>query len=304
MGGRTRIVVAVVAGVLSAVPAVVSSLRSGTPRASDRRCPSRVISMAPHATAALFAIGAGDSLVGADTFSAEPGGASALPRLGSYLDPDLEGILALRPDLVALAPGHARLAEDMARFGIPTVTAPDTRMADVFATIRALGTATCRDDAARRVEDSLRAGLADVAERAARSSPPTAVLVVDRTPDDLRQIYVAGRDNFLSDLLAAAGARNVFADAAVRFPQVSLEPILAADPDLVIELMPGASAESATERLDAWRRLVPDLRAVRAGAIRVLTDRSIPVPGPGAVETVRLFAAAIDAVRPAPGGPR
>ncbi|MDI7269442.1 MAG: ABC transporter substrate-binding protein, partial [Myxococcota bacterium] len=133
---------------------------------------------------------------------------------------------------------------------------------------------------------------------------PRAVLVVDRTPDDLRQFFVAGSDNFLSDLLAAAGARNAFDGARSAFPHVSLEPILAADPDLLIELAPGASAAEVADRLGTWRRLAPGMRAVRNGSVRVLTDRTLPVPGPGIGAAVRALAAVVDAARRAEGDAR
>jgi ABC-type Fe3+-hydroxamate transport system substrate-binding protein len=130
------------------------------------------------------------------------------------------------------------------------------------------------------------------------------VLVVDRPPDDLRQFYVAGPDNFLSDVLRAAGAENAFAGAPSPFPQVSLEPIVAADPDLILELAPGADRETAARRADTWRRLVPGLRAVRNDGVHVLTETWLPVPGPSVGRAVRLVAGLVDDARGAGKGGR
>lgn len=292
----SRIAIAVAAGILAAVPAVVASLGGDAP-ASAPRCPRRIVSMSPHATAALLALGAGDSLVGVDAFSGSLPEAAGLPRLGSYVDPDVERIVALGPDLVVTAATDARLPREMARFGVAVAVAPDTRLDDVYRTIETLGRAACREAAAARLAASLRGEIAAVAARRPGGPAPRAVLVVDRTPDDLRQFFVAGSDNFLSDLLAAAGARNAFDGARSAFPQVSLEPILAADPDLLIELAPGASAAEVADRLGTWRRLAPGMRAVRNGSVRVLTDRTLPVPGPGVGATVRALAAVVDAAR-------
>jgi ABC-type Fe3+-hydroxamate transport system substrate-binding protein len=252
------------------------------------------VSLSPHATQGLFALGVGASVVGVDDFSSEPPEARGLPHLGAYIDPDLEGLVALGPDLVVLAATQRALAERLELLGLSTLVVPDTRLDDVFVTLEALGDAVCRPEQATELVDRLRGELGRVASRGGR--PVRAVLVVDRPAGELRQFYVAGPENFLGDLLVAAGAENVFADAPNPFPQVSLEPIVAADPDLVLELVPGADAATAAERVAAWRTVAPGLRAVRHGAVAALTERWLPIPGPsvgrGAARLAELVAAA------------
>jgi len=291
-----RIVLAATIGILAAVPAALLARRPApTERQPD--CACRLVSLAPHATESLFALGAGADVVGVDDYSREPPEARALPRLGSYIDPDLEGIVALRPDLVVLAPAQQALAEQLGRLGLPTQIVPDTRMDDVFVTMERLGGATCRADAARALVARVRREIADAGRTAVGTSPVRAVLVVDRPAGDLRQFYVAGPDNFLSDVLRAAGADNVFADVPHPFPQVSLEPIVAADPDLILELVPGADASVAAARVAVWRQVAPGLRAVRTGAIYALRESWLPVPGPAVGRAVRIVAERVDAAR-------
>ena len=296
-----RIVLAVAAGL--AVAAAAAAVRGGPAAGRDRpACAARVVSLSPHATEGLFALGAGASLVGVDSFSNEPPEARDLPRLGAYIDPDLEGLVALGPDLVVLAATQGALAERLALLELSTLVVPDTRLDDVFVTLEALGGAVCRPERAAALVERLRGELAGAAPRV--GSPVRVVLVVDRPAGELRQFYVAGPDNFLGDLLAAAGAENVFADAPNPFPQVSLEPIVAADPDLVLELVPGADEAAAAERVAAWRRVAPGLRAVRRGAVVALTEAWLPIPGPsvgrGAARLGELVAAARAAAEAAP----
>ena len=278
-----RIVLAIAAGL--ATTAAAAAIRGGPAAGPDRpACASRVVSLSPHATQGLFALGAGASVVGVDDFSSEPPEAHGLPHLGAYID----------PDLVVLAATQGALAERLELLELSTLVVPDTRLDDVFVSLEALGTAVCRPERAVELVGRLRDELAGVASRGGR--PVRAVLVVDRPAGELRQFYVAGPDNFLGDLLVAAGAENVFADAPNPFPQVSLEPIVAADPDLVLELVPGADAATAAERVEAWRTVAPGLRAVRHGAVAALTERWLPIPGPwvgrGAARLAALVAAA------------
>jgi ABC-type Fe3+-hydroxamate transport system substrate-binding protein len=261
------------------------------------RCARQVVSLAPHATQVLFAIGAGGDVVGVDDFSNEPAQARSLPRLGAYINPDLEGILASRPDLVLLAPGRRELAGQLGGLGLRVRLVPHTRLGDVFATIELLGAETCRRTAATEVSRGLRNGI-EAARRAGGEGPPVrAVLVVDRPAGELRQFYVAGAENFLDDVLAAAGAVNVFAAGPTPFPQVSLEPIAAADPELIVELAPGADEATAAERAAQWRRIAPQLRAVRAGNVVVLTEAWIPVPGTTVERAVALLAGLVARAR-------
>jgi len=287
-----RIGVATAAG--AAAMAAAFAWSGGTAvRDGTTRCAARVVSLSPHATETLFALGAGASVVAVDDYSNEPPAARRLPRLGSYIDPDLEGIVAADPDLVVLAGTQGALAERLAGLERRALVVPDTRLEDVFGTIAALGEAVCRP---QRAADLARRLREEIAAAARGGRPVRAVLVVDRPAGELRQFFVAGPDNFLGDLLVAAGARNVFGDAPSAFVQVSLEPIVAAEPDLVVELMPGASAAAAEERAATWRRVAPGLPAVRRGMVAVLTESWLPVPGPsvgrGAARLGALVAAA------------
>ena len=297
-----RILLAVTLGIVAAVPAVLTAGATGADAGGV--CARRVVSLAPHATQCLFSVGAGSMVVGVDDYSLEPAEALDRPRLGSYIDPDLEGIVGLRPDLVVLAATQAAVAEQLDMLGLRTRLVPDTRMEDVFATLAAIGEAVCRSTAAAAVATSLRNEIADAGRDAVGRLPLRAVLVVDRPAGDLRQFYVAGPGNFLDDVLRAAGAANVFGNAPHAFPQVSLEPIVSADPDLILELVPGLDRKAAAARAETWRRIAPGLRAVREGRVVALPERWLPVPGPTVARAVRRVAELVADARRAMEGDR
>ena len=190
---------------------------------------ARVVTLAPNLTEIVFALGAGDRLVGASEYSDYPEAARAIPRVGG-LEVDPEKVAALSPDLVlAIAEGAARGAVGaLEAAGLPVVVVPSGSLDAVLESIRIVGAGLGRDARARSLIEELSRKRAAVRKRAASSKQPRTLLLVWPDPPQ-----AAGSGTFLNDLLEEAGARNVVADLR-GWPVLSKEFLATTPVDLLV----------------------------------------------------------------------
>ncbi|RIL07588.1 MAG: hypothetical protein DCC71_02345 [Proteobacteria bacterium] len=234
--------------------------------------PRRIVSMNPSLTRILVALGARDRLVGVDDFSAkaEPSVAS-LPRVGGLYSPSLESVAALEPDLVVLVPTveqrdfRARLEE----LGLPVLELDPVSFDQVLETIRTLGARVGREDTARARIAAIERVRKSVRRATAGRTPPRSVLVLQREP-----LFLVGRGSFLDEMLAIAGARNVGAELAEPWPRASMEWLVAAAPEVILD-----SDSDPQPAVRFWSRW-PSLPAVARGRVVALDAGDVTLPGP------------------------
>jgi iron complex transport system substrate-binding protein len=264
-----------------------------TPAANASAQPARIISLIPAVTEMLFAMGAGSKIVAVSSFDEYPPQVKALPRVGALLDPDLERILSLRPDLVIVYKTQVDLRRQLERATIPMFLYEHASLADISVTIRQLGTRVGHDTEAAGVVRQIDDKLADVRKRIGARPRVRTMLVYGRDALALRGIYASGGVNFLNDMLDIAGAANVFADVKQKSVQATSELILARRPDAIVELRPGEmSDEQRQKEIAVWRTL-SSLPAVRSGRVTIITDPRVGVPGPRVAEGTELLARTI-----------
>jgi iron complex transport system substrate-binding protein len=240
----------------------------------------RVVSLLPSFTELLFALGAGNRVVGRTTWCDWPPAAREIPSVGDGLPPNVEAVAARRPDLVVLYRSGANVtaAGQLERSGIPTVLLDLNLLEDLGPAARRLGVLTGRVAAA----DSLALALDSVVRSPDPRSPSPASLVFvvwDNPP------IVIGAGSYLDRLAELAGARNVFHDVATPSAQVSIETIAVRDPDVVAILSDTAARPDWASRRE-WR----GVRAVREGRFLYLPGSLFGRPGPRAAEAVRELA--------------
>ena len=257
--------------------------------------PQRIISVVPSVTEILFAIGAGPQIVGIGSFDTIPidhHDRLKIERVGGLLDPDMERIFTLRPDLVVLYESQTDPHEQLRRAGIPVLLYQHGSLLEISHTIRNLGRRTGQSREADAVATKLEAGLSSIRNRVAGLKRPRTLLVFAREPLTMRNVYVSGGIGFLHDMLDVAGGENIF--KAVRreqVAQVSSEAILTSAPDVIVEIR---YEESLTPETLARERAVYEqlsmLPAVRSGRIHFLTGSRFIVPGPGVAEATEELA--------------
>ncbi len=251
----------------------------------------RIVSLVPSLTEILFAIGAGPSVVGVDTFSTYPPAVEKLPRVGALVDPDVERILSLRPDLVVTYGSQTVLEAQLARANIRTYSYRHGGVDRVLDSIRDLGRSTGRTREADAVVARITAELDALRARVKGRPRPRTLLVIDRQPGTLREVYASGGVGFLQDMLTAAGGDNVFADSKTESVQPSTETLLARAPQVILEVRAEGLIQQASvqgER-NVWATLA-SVPAVREGRIHFLSGSHLVVPGPRLVQGAEDFA--------------
>ncbi len=267
---------------LAAALALVASCSRGEgapPSAIEAR---RVVSLAPSVTESLFAIGAGDRVVGRSRYCDWPPEASRLPTVGG-LEPDFEAILQLQPDLVVGTPSgeSSRLAEQLSTRGIATWFPVSESLASIDELLRGLGDRTGHSREARRLVAELDAREQTIQRAVAAEPAPRVLMVVGTGP-----VVAAGPRSFADELLRRAGAVNVV-DAGPPWPALGFEHIVELDPDVIIDSSGGADGVAhVTREAAGWS----GLRAVRDGRVFVLDDERVVRPGPRIAEGLALLA--------------
>jgi ABC-type Fe3+-hydroxamate transport system substrate-binding protein len=294
------------AGAAEAPAAVVAPSTGAAPRDDDGvpvplgRRPRRIVSTGPVTTEVLFAIGAGDRLVGRSRWDGYPAAARRVPEVGDALGLNLERILATRPDLVVIysAAANREAAARLRALDIPVVALRIDRVDELARGARLLGRVVGESAAAVAVVDSVQRTLARVraatqAAVAAGRPRPRVVMPLLGEP-----LFVIGGGSFLSELVDVAGGTNVFADDVRPSPQVSREEVLRRGADVVL-VSPGGARRLAAD--PGWRGLA----AVRDGRVLTIDTALVQRPsvqlGQAAVMLARLLHPSI-ALDGAPSG--
>jgi len=252
--------------------------------------PKRIISLIPAVTEMLFAIGAGPQVAAVSSFDRYPPEVSKLQRVGALLDPDIERILSLRPDLVAVYASQADLRTQLERAKIPVYVYSHAGLADVLVTLRQIGERVGHGREAADLARSIQSRVDAVRSRVAGRARPRTLIVFDRETLTLRGIYASGGIGFVNDMVEAAGGVNVFSDAKQQSVQATTELILARRPDVILELRGDpVAADIKTREVGLWRAL-NSLPAVRNSRVYFLDDQKTVVPGPRVGEGVELIA--------------
>lgn len=248
------------------------------------------MSLVPAVTEMLFAIGAGPQVVGVSSYDAVPADVEALPKVGALLDPDLERILGLKPDLVVTYGSQDALEQQLAQAGIAAYSYRHGGIGDLLQTMQDLGDRTGHAEQARMAANLLRARFLAVRARVEDQPRPRVMLVFGRERGSLRQILASGGTGFLHDLLDVAGAENVFADVPRENVQVSTELLLSTAPDVIVELR---RAPTGHDEPDAAWQAVPSVPAVRDGRIIRVDGELFVVPGPRLADAAAALAEAL-----------
>ena len=252
--------------------------------------PKRIISLIPAVTEMLFAIGAGPEVVGVSSFDRYPPEVATLQRVGALLDPDVERILSLRPDLVAVYASQSDLRTQLERAKIPVYVYSHAGLADVFVTFRQIGERVGHGREAIELTRSIETRIATVRSRVANRPRPRTLIVFDREPLTLRGIYASGGVGFIHEMVDAAGGDDVFSDVKQQAVQATTELILSKRPDAILELRGDPiAADMKAKEIAVWHSLA-SLPAVRNSRVYFLGDQKTVVPGPRVADGVELIA--------------
>jgi iron complex transport system substrate-binding protein len=245
----------------------------------------RIVSLAPSSTEIVFALGAGGLLVGVDRYSNWPPEAEKVEKVGADIDPSLERILALKPDVVltATSANTEATVQSISRLGLPVFVSTVATFDDVYRDIAGLGEALERRSEAAQLIASMKRRVAAVSERVRGKPAVRAAIVVWSEP-----LVVAGGKSHVGELLRAAGGMNVAADSPQPFPTYSLERMVERAPEVIIV---GSHAD-VTPPLRPLEALV-SIPAVKHKRVLLLDGDLLFRPGPRLPEGVEALGRAL-----------
>lgn len=260
--------------------------------------PQRIVSTSPSTTETLFALGLGHRVVGVSTYCHYPEQATKLPRVGTYMTPNIETIARLRPDLVILQKMPTSSASKFADLGLKILELDSGDLQRNLENILTIGKAVHASAQAEQLVKSIRQQLEALRQMTAQRKR-SVVFVVGRTPGKLEGLVVVGAGSYLSELLAAAGGTNIFADAPRGYLKTSLEVIVRRNPDVIIDMGDMADTTGVT---DAHKQAVvklwsaqPTLKAVANRSVHAVASDIFVVPGPRMLDAAQAFAALLGA---------
>ncbi len=233
--------------------------------------PPRIVSLAPHLTELSYAAGAGGNLVGTVEYSDYPEAALSLPRVGDAWRVDLERLLLLRPDVVlAWASGTPdELVARIRALRLQLVMVRTFRLQDVAAALRQIGRIAGTAPQAERAADRFEAQIERLRRQYEGAKPLSVFVQLDDRP-----LYTVNGTHIIDEIIRLCGGRNIFADLPQLAPAVSLEAVLALDPQVIL-----STDDTITDPQSHWSRWT-QLAAVRAGTIYALSSDTITRPTP------------------------
>jgi len=252
--------------------------------------PQRLISLAPSITEIVYALGLGDRLVGDTDYCDYPPEAKRKPHVGAMLNPSLEKIVALKPDLVlgTVEANRRATVDQLERLGLPLYGLTARNLDETLHSIEDVSSVLGRAEVSQKLVASLRARIDAVEKRVSGQKRPKVLFVVWDRP-----LITAGPQTFIADVIARAGGASISQDLRGDWPRLGLEEVLRREPDVI--LLPRTESFSSSledfRKLPGWR----DLRAVREGRLYFVSE-TIMRPCPRLVDALEEVAAILHPV--------
>lgn len=237
----------------------------------------RIVALAPHAAELLFAAGAGARVVGVVKFSTFPTAAAKLPQVGDYNQIDIERVLALHPDLLVVweSGNTGRQLNQLRALGIPVFASEPVHLDDIATSILRLGQLAGSSAVAQPAATQFRGRIASLGERYATAPPVRVFYQVWDKP-----LYTLNGKQIVSDVLRLCGGSNIFARESAKAPQVSVEAVLQANPEVIFS---GRQYDATDTGLGVWKTYA-GLLAVKRSNLFTVNDENLVRPGPRMAE--------------------
>jgi iron complex transport system substrate-binding protein len=255
--------------------------------ASEISSPQWVISLAPSITETLFALDAGDKVVAVTDYCQYPNQVKKLPKVGGYLDPNLEQIVRLKADIVILLERQQSLNRQLQQLGIQTLSIDNSSLTGIRNSIIDIGSAVNKVSSARHLVSEFDNRLEAIKQKVRDQPEPTVLLAIAHSShtDFLDKVYIAGQQDFYNDLLSFVGAKNVFHGPNIKVPAVSTEGLLRLNPQIIVDIFPGEEVYSPdlTKLRQQWQRL-DKMDAISNKQLHIIQADYAVIPGPRIIQ--------------------
>jgi len=252
------------------------------------RAPQRIISLAPNLTEILFALGSGDKIVGLTRFCNYPPQAARIEKVGGILDPSLEKITALQPDLILAFRGTPlEVLNKLRSSGLPLFVFDEgEKVTELFSLIKTIGLITRNEDKAKGLLLNLESRLKEVQKRIQTTRSRPRVFITLASPG----LWTCGRQSFLHDLIELAGGENVAAFESRRWFTLKIEDLLLSSPEIIVILAPDSRTYEAKRDYFLKEESLKNVAAIKAGRFAWLNEDEASRFGPRLIKALEELA--------------
>lgn len=239
----------------------------------------------------MFALGQGSRVIAVGSYDDYPPEVAGLPKAGGYVDPDLEKITLLNPELLIVQGRHPKITEYARLKGVPLLSVNMDSLDGIDRGIGEIGRALGCEKEAEELRARIRGELDQVCASVAGWPRPKVLIITMRHDHTLNTLYTAHGGSFVSELVSVAGGDNIYADAPTTYPEASKETVVLKAPEVILEFHAGEKMDDRERQrfIEDWRQL-PSLPAVQNGRVYVITEPHAVRPGPRIGEIARLLA--------------
>ena len=255
--------------------------------------PQRIISLAPSITETVYALGLGDKVVAVTDYCDYPSDVLSLAKVGGFINPNLEAIVALQPDLVILLANQTKTVEQLQQLNIPLLTVRNTTLNDIQQAISLIGQQTQHQTQAQQLLDDIELQINTIQQHVAELQQPRVMIAIGHSigSEQIESIYIAGQHDFYNDLITLAGGQNVYQDKKIKVPSLSTEGILQLNPQVILDIFPEADDHDAKldQVLQQWQNL-KYVDAVKNNRVHIIEQDYATIPGPRVFQLLKQMA--------------
>lgn len=257
-------------------------------QSSSDDSPKRIVSLSPNLTQVIYALGDLDQVVGVTIYDEFPEQVKDLPKVGGWINPNYEAILALKPDLVVLMKDqYMSFGEKLSNLGLKTFTAKSNdSINDILNSISELGGILNKTQEAEKLSFYIDSNLKEISERTKDTKKKRVLIVVGRNPGTLEDIYVIGTNNYINELITLAGGKNVVKNERNAL-KITKEAIFSFNPDVIIEIN-HLKTDREDEILEIWSNL-NQVSAVKNDQVYILSSKVLLHPSQRIVEGANIL---------------
>lgn len=250
--------------------------------------------MSPAITEFLFEIGVGSRVVGITDFCIYPPATAGIPRVGGFVNPNLERLVSLKPDLIILNNDSAKLQEHANNLGIKTLKLNMLNLDSILKSILVLGNELGAQESAQALHSRLTQGIEFYQSKVKNKKKKSTLIILADSSDMLKDLFAAGKGTFLDELLTLAGGENILTNTLSNYPKLTKEFIISRSPEIIIEAIPRPdfSSKEGNSHKTHWGNYTT-IQAVKDNNIHFIIYDFILIPGPRLLQIVDAFAKAI-----------
>ncbi len=254
--------------------------------------PKRIVSVSPNLTQVIYGLDAWENVVGVTIYDEYPPEAKDLPKIGGWVNPNYEAILALKPDLVVLMKDQdAIFGKKIRDLGLKTFTAhSNDSIKDILQAISDMGEILGKREEAKKLSFYIQTSLDEISELTKNIKKKRALIVVGRNAGTLEDIYVIGTNNYIDELVTLAGGQNVVKNERTAL-KISKEAVYHFNPEVIIEIN-HEKTDKEKEIIDIWGNLT-QVDAVKNGQVYILSSKVLLHPSQRIVEGAQVLTEAL-----------